>query len=317
MRGNQMSTQPSLAIQTEWWQVPEVQPEVQACLDKLNESQRDNDPVSRFSHAMQALNVLWNGKNRLEQLGGRSDNQSFRDLLRSIPVPRQEQLCDCQEMRTLATFTPQVLNVDCLRASRTYIPGHPIPPELQNQATREHRQLGSAFENWEGAKIEESRIEVLKKFAVLLYVVRSNIAHGEKTASGPDLAKTQRDTQVCELSLPAVNAAVEIIFAHPSQKLISYGTLSPSEPNNSVLDPIKEQSWEDCQIEGVIREANGLKSFEWRMSSLKIPAKLLTSPSLLQHWVMLDRFEGKQYLRTFATAEVGNAIVVARVYHRA
>jgi len=177
----------------EWWQVGEARYDVEACLDKMNESQRENETVSRFSVTLQSLNLLWNLKSRLDNELGRSDSQGFRALLLAIPTARQEELCRSTGIQALAAFAPQILNQDRLRGSSVYRPGQPLTPELRNQASREHRQFKEAVDSWNSVQSGDNKEAVLKKFAALLYVVRSNIAHGEKTIHGPDLTKAQRD----------------------------------------------------------------------------------------------------------------------------
>lgn len=93
-------------------------------------------------------------------------------------------------------------------------------------------------------------------------------------------------------------------------------TTPASEPNHSKLDCISGQQWSDCEIVGRISDENGLKTFEWRNSTDRNAAKLLRSANLPQHLAMLDAFEGKQYLRTFVTADVTGSFVVAMVYQK-
>lgn len=152
--------------------------------------------------------------------------------------------------------------------------------------------------------------------AALIYVVKSNIAHGNKTRFGPDFAKAERDRQVCMAGIPALHEILNSIFDHPWQKLIAYGTLRPNEPNHEVLAPIRNQTWEDCEITGSLTDTDGLKEFKWHVSTERHVAKLLSSPELPSHWQMLDDFEGDGYVRTFATALVNGTLRVAMVYQK-
>ena len=52
-----------------------------------------------------------------------------------------------------------------------------------------------------GARIRNAAARVVKKTAELLYIVRSNMAHGEKTKYGPDIDKRKRGVSVCQFLL--------------------------------------------------------------------------------------------------------------------
>ena len=299
----------------EWWQSPDARPELEACLAKLNEAPDATDPISIFSLFSQALNLPWAGKGRLDNQRKRSDSQGIVDILLAIPASRQEELCDAPEMLALAIFVPHIMNVKTLRESELYVPGEAIPPKLKSDASVEHRQLANALQRWRDERKEEARSQTLKKLGTLLYTVRSNIAHGEKTMRGPDLAKAERDRQVCEITLPMIHTVEDVLLDHPTQKLIAYGTLKPSEPNHVVLEPLTDQEWLDIEIEGTMIDlAGGLKGFRWCDSRTRHKAMLLKSSQLPSLWGRLDSFEGRAYRRTLATALVGELTVVAMIY---
>lgn len=299
----------------EWWQSSAAKPELEGCASKLNEAQGTQDLVHRFSMYAQALNLLWSGKARLSNDRERSDSQGFRDILLSIPTSRQKELCDSLEIGALSNFVPQILNVKTLRESELYFPDEPIPPKLKTDASVEHRQLANAHKRWCDEPKEETRMQTLKKLGTLLYVVRSNIAHGEKTMHGPDSGKADRDRQVCEITLPVIHAVADVLLDHPTQKLIAYGTLRPSEPNHKVLEPLTDQKWMEIEVEGtMVDRGGGLKGFRWCDSRTRHKAMLLKSSQLASFWGTLDSFEGIAYRRTFATALVGEVTVVATIY---
>jgi gamma-glutamylcyclotransferase (GGCT)/AIG2-like uncharacterized protein YtfP len=132
---------------------------------------------------------------------------------------------------------------------------------------------------------------------------------------GPDLAKTERDRQVCEIALPVIRTVVDVLLDHPAQKLIAYGTLRPSEPNHKVLEPLTDQEWVDIVLEGtMIDKEGGLKGFMWRDSKTLHKAMLLKSSQLSSFWTRLDSFEGRAYRKSLATAFVGELTVVATIY---
>lgn len=108
---------------------------------------------------------------------------------------------------------------------------------------------------------------------------------------------------------------MDIILDHPSQKLVAYGTLRPTEPNHKVLEPLTDQEWVDIELEGTMTDKKGgLKGFLWRDSKTLHKAMLLKSSHLPSFWERLDSFEGSAYRRTLATALVGEVTVVATIY---
>jgi gamma-glutamylcyclotransferase (GGCT)/AIG2-like uncharacterized protein YtfP len=303
------------ATEPEWWQSASARPELEDCLRKVNEVDDAAAPVTAFSGYSQALNLLWSGKRRFDNQRSLSDSQAIRNVFLSIPRHRQEELCDASETQALADLTPPILNVRCLRTSEHYIPGETIPKPLERDAASEHRSFADALRGWRNQREEDARIQTLKKLADLLFVVRSNIAHGEKTIMGPDLAKAARDRQVCEAALPCIRTIVNLLFNHPDQRLIAYGTLKPTEPNHRVLESLTDQEWLDVDIEGRLTDREGgLKGFRWLESRTRHTALLLKSSQLPSFWPKLDAFEGGGYRRILATARIGEHAVVAMVY---
>jgi hypothetical protein len=82
------------------------------------------------------------------------------------------------ELRDFVRLEPQVMNHDTLTAAR-YDPER-IEPSLRKKASEEHRGLVTAYQEFQTERTSELEERVLKRAAELLYVIRSNIAHGEK-----------------------------------------------------------------------------------------------------------------------------------------
>lgn len=300
---------------SEWWQSLNVRAELEDCVGKLNDANEATNPIDAYRMFSEALHQLWSGKNRIDNVRNRSDNQSIQDLLVSMPAERQELLCDAAEHNGLAGLVPQIMSVKSLRSSEKYTPGEAIPNGLASEASAEHRQFANALQAWRSNRSVENRLTTLRKLATLLYIVRSNIAHGEKTMRGPDIEKANRDKLVCTTSVPTIKSVVECLLDFPSQKLVAYGTLQPSEVNHSVLEPLTVQEWTKIHIEGKFAERqDGLRSFKWRESSARQTAMLLKSPQLPSFWTRLDEFEGAGYKRILVTALVGGEASVAMTY---
>jgi hypothetical protein len=64
----------------------------------------------------------------------------------------------------------------------------------------------------------DNQERVMKRLAELLYVVRSNNAHGEKTPYGPDIEKLKQDEMVCSIIIPIQLALLMLILDRPDFK---------------------------------------------------------------------------------------------------
>ena len=218
-----------------------------------------------------------------------------------------------QEIKSLIALDPQIMNHDTLRRGR-YKPDVEIPTALLKSATEEHRKLVSAFRQLEeSGTSEEVADRVLKRLALLLYIVRSNIAHGEKTPYGPDLKKMNRDEAVCAAVVPVEIELVDILLGSPRTKLVVYGTLAPGGRNDSLLASVPGR-WRPCWIKGSITIRNGLPYLSWNPSNDELPAHLFTSAELASEWKRLDSFEGANYRRRLIPVRSGTGIEVANVY---
>jgi hypothetical protein len=76
-----------------------------------------------------------------------------------------------------------------------------------SKASEVHHKLVNAYGELERAGNTEVEERVLRRAAELLYIVRSNISHGEKTPYGPDLAKKEWDESVCAVAIPIQHPA--------------------------------------------------------------------------------------------------------------
>ncbi len=155
---------------------------------------------------------------------------------------------------------------------------------------------------------------ILKRTADLLYVVRSNLAHGEKTAFGPDLTKRERDEAVCRIIVPVQALLVDLLLDCPSTKLVVYGTLAPGEANQSLMSEMNG-SWSSCVVNGKRGTlASGLATFSWSPYEAEHDLQVFESPELSEHWNRLEAFEGRGYWRRLVLAKVGAKLCVAYAF---
>ena len=262
-----------------------------------------------------ALNKAWTAFNDFQGELGRADIRSLTHLLiEGVPDSYIEEFLESRELQNFVEFKPYIMNHDTLRR-RGYRPDIDIKPHLRREATEEHRQLENACRNYKEAPSDDTKEKLLKKTAQLLYIVRSNIVHGEKTPYGPDLKKAERDENVSDVVIPVLLKLLKLIFDKPDQKLVVYGTLAPDAPNESILEEIKG-FWRECKITGEIVSHKGLKYFKGNPNAGEIDAKIFISKSLPDELSSIDRFESGNYHRILIPVKVGDYWVIANIYER-
>jgi gamma-glutamylcyclotransferase (GGCT)/AIG2-like uncharacterized protein YtfP len=216
------------------------------------------------------------------------------------------------EVKSLVDLEPQIMNHETLRRGH-YRPDVDIPMTLLNDAMEKHRKLVASFRQLGTDSSDELARRVLKRLSDLLYVVRSNIAHGEKTPYGPDRRKVARDETVCAIVIPVQLLIVEMLLDCPRRRLIVYGTLAPGEANDELL-AASDGEWHQCCIRGSITTSNGLRRLHWNPANDEITVKLFASKELPSHWQHLDSFEGTGYKRRLIPARIDSRIQAANVY---
>jgi gamma-glutamylcyclotransferase (GGCT)/AIG2-like uncharacterized protein YtfP len=269
--------------------------------------------------AVEVARTLFNGLNKLQtqwllhqsepDLGEVKAFQSM--ILDSLQPEARNDLLRSTELRSVVAFEPKILNHDVLNRCH-YRPGSEIEPRLFSEASEVHRKLTHAFsEVVSGDAATEDR--VIKRTAELLYIVRSNLAHGEKTPYGPDVAKRQRDEAVCKVINPLQEILIDCLLGYPSRKLVVYGTLAPGQPNHDVVEDISG-TWSHCVVRGSVLRQLGFPVLSWNPSGPEIQAQLLVSADLPHSWSRLDAFEGSAYRRHLIPAIHDDELIMANVY---
>jgi gamma-glutamylcyclotransferase (GGCT)/AIG2-like uncharacterized protein YtfP len=300
-----------------WWHDVKLRGHLDGVLSHYNEAM-DSTEWAPTTHVcdlcFRALNKYWNAFNHHVAELKRGDISSFTATLKAMPSESKKCILEDAAVRNLVALSPPVMNHDVLKKAG-YIPGQEIADSLKRDATEEHRKLQNAFNELLVHHSEESVNRALKWLAELLYVIRSNIAHGEKTPYGPDLEKAHRDQLVSAAALPVQRLILDLLLDRPSHRLAAYGTLQPGGPNSQLLEACRG-AWESCTVNGEITEKNGLPVFRYSPSGPEVAAKLLTSAILYHFWGKLDRFEGTEYVRHLIPVHLENACVVANVYEQ-
>jgi gamma-glutamylcyclotransferase (GGCT)/AIG2-like uncharacterized protein YtfP len=304
-----------------WW-VKEPLRDVANIVSHINEAKAQRDDVESCELSFKSLNLLWtqlykfqrrNGQLRPEHLENRGDTASFEELLRvSFGPEEKECLLQSNDFEHLVTVTPQVMSHDVLRRE-DYDP-LAIPPRLRERASEKHSELARAYSRWRQQETPESVERVVKKLADLLFVIRSNIAHGEKTLRGPDSEKVKRDQEVCHRARPVIEKLLRAIFGDPDRRLAVYGTLRRGKPNHSKLAKF-DGKWRKACVHGELTERSGLPHFTWNVTGPEVAVEILESPDLEARWSDLDRFEGRSYRRIWiVSAGDADELTVANIF---
>ena len=302
-----------------WWQQEGTLREI---LPHVSQSWRCEEQIERCDYLSKAANkassAYFQHRRHLGQLNetevsGRSDRQAIRELLvRGLSVDGSGALCRSDPVRQLAELRPYILNHQTLLREE-YDPGQ-LATHIEREASREHRQLENAFRRYSEAPGDEARLEpLLKKIAEILYIVRNNIAHCEKTPKGPDIAKRERDRLVSEVAASVIEELFDLMFDRPSQRLAVYGTLAPGGANTSQLVGL-DGCWGDGNVTGRLSMRDGFHSFGWEYPGDEVPVKVLSSPRLRAHLAGLDRFEGPRYCRILVPVRLAGSLAVCNIY---
>ena len=204
------------------------------------------------------------------------------------------------------------MNHDTLRR-HGYRPDKELDSQLVKKASEEHRKIVNAYNTYSSERTDEAKERLIKRTTELLYVVRSNINHGEKTPYGPDLKKRARDEEVCKVVTPLQQLLLNVLFDYPDRKLVVYGTLAPGNVNHHIISKI-QGTWEVCIVNGSVNENNGLPLFVWQPSAPPIKAQLFSSDTLPGWWDRLDEFEGSDYKRILVPISKTNRMAIANCY---
>ncbi len=311
---------PTSASNTDW-----VSPQETWLLEALghvNQARRRVEPVDRCEDLCKALNKTWNGfyahrrkhggLTPTEQEKGRSDFQAICQLmLKGLAEAKSRELCDSAPVRALVDLRPLVMNHDTL-LRRDYDPAN-ISESIQTEAREEHGQLVRAMERYVADSKPEAQQALLKKLAQLIYIVRCNIAHSEKTLRGPDAAKAARDRSVSTIVSGVLVCFFDLLFDRPSTRLAVYGTLAPGEPNASVLSGI-HGIWSKGRVCGVVEYWAKFPYFTWEPNGPDVEVHVLTAPALSDHWARIDAFEGRRYVRALVPVRAASTGYIANIY---
>lgn len=301
-----------------WWQTRNLSFLEQVC-NKINIANLKDNPVEKYPELCNALNLVWNDYyvyrrsikdlTKWEMDKGRTDSTSFEELLlKGLELNQKKILCKSKGLETLAALSPQIMDHSVL-LDREYNPKS-IPPLLVKDSQKKHAEFLEEYECRKSLSFQGNHGDLknlLIKLAKLLYMVRSNIAHGNKTSQGPDEAKAERDKSICQIICPILQSILDLIFDNPVNRLLVYGTLAPGQVNEKILSGIPG-IWTEGFVKGMVETRNGLPEFKWRTNSDEIKIKVFNSDVLVQHIEKINKFEGSNYRRILIPVRVSPSL---------
>ena len=170
------------------------------------------DVARSLFDALNKIQTEWMGLHERDEIG---ELKAFQTMIRERFKPEEHSdFLHSEELKSLVSFKPQIMNHDTLRRHR-YRPDQEIEPKLRKKAIEEHHKVVTAYTTYLSQKNDEVKDRVIKRVAELLYVVRSNIAHGEKTPYGPDLKKKECDEKVCNVVIPLQQLLLNVLLDYP------------------------------------------------------------------------------------------------------
>ncbi len=176
--------------------------------------------------------------------------------------------------------------------------------------------------------LEEQSLTKLEEVAQLIYEARWVEGLDEEARCGLlrqaikvlMREKTSARRRAKKLSLHSttdtdkLEALLDELLDHPSQRLAVYGTLAPGKTNHHVIAEI-QGTWDRGWIRGVLGRIGPYPACRWKPHAMRIPVQVLSSSRLLDHWERLDRFEGTAYRRILApVTNAGGRVHVANLY---
>jgi gamma-glutamylcyclotransferase (GGCT)/AIG2-like uncharacterized protein YtfP len=299
-----------------WWRHPELRGELEAILGLLNEArgQTGVDEERAARKLFDALNRSWNAFRGFATEPPASDWQALKSLFVSgCSASAAGDFTSSKELVALATIEPPILDHSILLERGVLGSTAEIPPDIQRRAQAQHLKLRRALERLAATKGEDDLERPLIRTADLLYVIRSNLMHGEKFA-GRDPRRRARDRLVAAAAGRVVELFFDLVLDRPSTRLAVYGSLRPDGVNASALSDVSG-SWQQGRVHGVVEDTNDVPVLRWGYGGHPVDVLVLSSDDLPRNLQRLDEFEGSLYERILIPVESARGEVsVANIY---
>ncbi len=300
----------------QWWAAPSLRGELEGVLELLNAGRRhlvvDEERTAR--KFCDALNRAWNA--RASEHGAdpdASDWSRLKELVCDLPLEDGLALLRSEELAVLVSIDPPVLDHKMLLKRGFLGSAVKIPDEVRRQAADAHLRLRRRLEEMSASPSAEEARRSLTRVASFLYVIRSNLQHGEKFAS-PDPHRIARDRVIAEKAGHVFELFFDLLFARPSRCLAAYGALAPGGALHAELERAGGK-WVAAVVRGWLR--NGLQpALTPSQAGDGVDVHLLRgAPGLPDLWTRLDQLEGDAYVRLLVPTETSQGdLLVANLY---
>lgn len=300
-----------------WWNAPTLRGELDAVLSLVNEARwqmpREEERAAR--KFCDALNRAWNARARLaSDPRPESDWPLIKGLVTALPDEEALALLRSPVLEELVAVEPPILNHRELLRQGLLGSVDEIPPDIRDQASAAHRKLRRRIT---GLSAEPDRDEIqaaLVRLADLVYVIRSNLQHGEKFASA-DPNRIARDRVIAERVGRMLELFFDLLLGKPSTSLVAYGALAPGGVYHDTLEGLGG-AWDSVVVRGQLVEGGAFPRLAVDPTGDAVQALLLRgAPGLPERWARLDEIEGDSYRRALAAVETEDGeLVIANVY---
>jgi gamma-glutamylcyclotransferase (GGCT)/AIG2-like uncharacterized protein YtfP len=309
-----------------WWQNPSSRDGLLTALAQINDARarrrsRPGWEMDACSDNFGALNQLAtnldklpsppianSNPNRLTDERSRSETQMHASLVTQLSNEVQVRLLSDTAVAAFACFEPLVLDHSSWGMSQVRV--EELSPQVVEEASSQHREFRNAWLIWNsrGSGVRNT----LRALVRAVLVVRNNMAHGEKTPSGPDRERGERNRTVARTVLPVLEVMLDLVLDEPSRRLAAYGTLQRRQPNHSIVTVPGQ--WSAITLNGSLWDESGLPAFQADATGEPVTAELFESVRLPELWESLDEFEGRRYTRRLGLFHRDGTIGVANVY---
>jgi len=299
-----------------WWTAPELRGELDAVLNLVSAAGREAplDEEKAARKFCDALNRAWNARARLSaDPSPESDWPLVKALVSSLPDEDGLALLRSYELRELASIDPPILNHRTLLRRGLLGSVADIPDEVRREAVAAHLKLRRRLEGMSDEPTADDIQAGLVRVADLLYVIRSNLQHGEKFAS-PDPVRIARDRLISEKAARVLEHFFDLLFGSPSTSLAAYGSLAPGGAHHAELDGVGGE-WTPAVVRGELRE-DPFPTLTAIPAGDPVEVQLLRNASSLRaRWPRLDQLEGSSYARVLVPAEVDRGgLLITNLY---
>ena len=272
---------------------------------------RDEESAAR--RLCDALNRAWNARAQLAPgPPPDSDWPLVKGLICGLPADDSLALLRSSKLHELVAIEPPILNHWKLQGSRR--------PRLRRRDTRArpprgveaHRKLRRRLDELPEDPSPEQIEAALVRLADLLYVIRSNLQHGEKFAGPIQPAHRARPRYRREGG--GGDRFLFDFFDRPSATLVPYGSLAPGGVHHGELEGVGGE-WFPVFVRGQIEEG-AFPRFTPTPAAKVVPAELLRrAEGLPDRWRRLDQLEGDSYRRVLVATETHDGeLVIANLY---